>query len=321
MYTIQIHLECVQPRNHILCFPCFQGPTMFHMETPESPTQHWYQECLDLWCLQCILVPPSLLWSPNTQAEHQWLPLIPEGFCAHVLVSHSCCVIKCLIQIPQWPTGVVMLVPFLSLCSPAGSHFQDMWHKTRLLSRFPCQLSLCVCTPFLSSLWAEQVSAPALPMGSGTHMDKLWKLTPVGAPEPCVLSRCLYPVCQQSPAGVGMAGPSCSPEAGRAGSPQAWQELLISPQEGTPEKFFSRQLLCQFLSLSCWSKSNNPHVTQHCSETLLNHIIFQFKVVCSKLPLNHTDCVVLQIPLRPRTSRWILLRAFPALRAAESSGI
>lgn len=35
----------------------------------------------------------------HRQSIHQWLLLMPESLCAHVLVSHSCCVIKCLIQI------------------------------------------------------------------------------------------------------------------------------------------------------------------------------------------------------------------------------
>lgn len=79
------------------------------------------------------------------QSIHQWLLLMPENLCAHVLVSHSCCVIKCLIQIPQGHTDVSAFPSALRL--EAISSTGD--------TRQGCLAAFCACVPFLSSLWAE----------------------------------------------------------------------------------------------------------------------------------------------------------------------
>lgn len=71
----------------------------------------------------------------------------------------------------------------------------------------------------------------------------------------------------------------------------AWQELLIFLHAAKSEIWISRQLLIQLFSLTCCSKSYHPHIIQHCPEVLSDQIISHFKVVCSKLAINHASRV------------------------------
>lgn len=67
MYTIQIHLKCLQPKNQMLCLPC--PPRSYHIshiQTPGSLTQHYPTVALMMptrWqvsVISCPVVTPSV---------------------------------------------------------------------------------------------------------------------------------------------------------------------------------------------------------------------------------------------------------------------